>query len=196
MPYNLITGAYIPVIQTNTRMRAIDGIHPAGVLAVVFLAQYISATCFRCGDSADIVLFQAIIGNACFIKRCLKYISDCHLVPFKGIGVCSQPCSIPMRCAAVLILSMLGISNQTEGYSRGVRSCVRIFYLFNSNGTHNCRQQVLSLVILQGGCQVMGAQCHTVCIDYKLSKLVGGSQRLVAIIDLCSSNCAVPCIFY
>ena len=40
----------------------------------------------------------------------------------------------------------------------------------------------------------MGAQCHTVCIDYKLSTLVGGSQRLVAIIDLCSSNCTVPCI--
>ena len=159
MPDDLITGTYIPVIHSHARVYAVDGIHPAGVLTIVFFSQFITTARFRCCDCTDIVLLPSFIRNSCFIKRFLKYIADSYIISIKGIGSGCDPCCVSMCNLAVASLYiMFCITDQTEGYFClcRIRRCVIRF--LDIDGTHRCGQDVVAILIFLHSCKAMGSQ--------------------------------------
>ena len=65
VPDNHVIVVQCPVLETLIRMRAVDGVHPAGLLAVGELTQRVSAKAGRGIDGADVVAFRTDIPQAC-----------------------------------------------------------------------------------------------------------------------------------
>ena len=65
MPDNHVIVVQCPVLETLIRMRSVDGVHPAGLLAVGELTERVSAKAGRGIDGADVVVFRTDIPQAC-----------------------------------------------------------------------------------------------------------------------------------
>lgn len=65
VPDNHIFIFQFPILETLIRMRTVDGVHPAGLLAVCELTERVSAEAGRGIDGADVVAFRTDIPQAC-----------------------------------------------------------------------------------------------------------------------------------
>ena len=65
VPDNHVIVVQCPVLESLIRMRSVDRVHPAGLLAVGELTQRVSAKAGRGIDGADVVAFRTDIPQAC-----------------------------------------------------------------------------------------------------------------------------------
>ena len=197
VPDNHVIVVQCPVLETLIRMRAVDGVHPAGLLAVGELTQRVSAKAGRGIDGADVVAFRTDIPQACIAHGFGKEVIN-RSVLLQRIRFGGNPRDVFGQIAVLCQVNILRCFeradetecdfNITRFYSIEISNS---FFIDGRDTLAGFRSVHIRLCLLENACEFL--LCGgTVLLGFVVQKIViVRFQCLVLICLLLLQNCLV-----
>ena len=186
-----------PVLESLIRMRSVDGVHPAGLLAVGELTERVSTKAGRGIDGADVVAFRTDIPQACIAHGFGKEVIN-RSVLLQCICRGGHPCDIFGQIAVgrqVNILRCFQSADETErDFNITGLDSIQIsnsFFIDGRDTLAGFRSVHIRLCLLENACEFL--LCGgTVLLGFVVQKIViVRFQCLVLICLLLLQNCLV-----
>ena len=128
MPDDLVARLEREIIQRLIRMLAVHGVHPAGVRAVVHLAQPVAAQCLGRQNRADIAVVRAGLLKPCLIQCLFQKVLHCR-PRAERIRLRFDP-----RHIVLVLVSLVLVQKVSDQPERDLHRMQRVFHIGPRSG--------------------------------------------------------------